>query len=80
VSPDALSWGISGMLLLMVVLGGKGTLVGSIIGSAIFLLVKNFVSSHTEHWQLIVGGTFVICVMFFPEGIYGLRRWSRSRR
>jgi branched-chain amino acid transport system permease protein len=74
-----LSWGISGMLLLMVVLGGRGTLVGPIIGAAIFLLMKNFVSSHTDHWLLIVGGAFIVCVMFFPEGIYGLRRrWVKS--
>jgi len=79
VSPDVLSWGISGMLLLMVVLGGRGTLVGPIIGAAIFLLMKNFVSSHTDHWLLIVGGAFIVCVMFFPEGIYGLRRrWVKS--
>jgi branched-chain amino acid transport system permease protein len=79
VSPDALSWGISGMLLLMVVLGGRGTLVGPIIGAAIFLLMKNFVSSHTEHWLLIVGGAFIVCVMFFPAGIYGLRRrWMKT--
>lgn len=78
VSPDSLSWGVSGMLLLMVVLGGKGTLVGPIIGAAIFLLMKNFVSSHTEHWLLIVGGAFIVCVMFFPEGVYGLtQRWRK---
>jgi branched-chain amino acid transport system permease protein len=40
--------------------------------------MKNFVSSHTDHWLLIVGGTFIACVMFFPEGIYGLRKlWAK---
>jgi branched-chain amino acid transport system permease protein len=79
VSPDSLSWGISGMLLLAVVLGGKGTLIGPIVGTAIFLLMKNFVSSQTEHWLLIVGSAFIACVMFFPQGVFGLtRRWRKS--
>jgi branched-chain amino acid transport system permease protein len=77
ISPDALSWGMSGMLLLMVVLGGAGSLLGPAIGAAAFLLMKNIVSSHTEHWLLIVGVIFVACVMFFRQGLWGvLRRWT----
>jgi branched-chain amino acid transport system permease protein len=72
ISPDALSWGMSGMLLLMVVLGGAGSLFGPAIGAAIFLLMKNFVSSHTQHWLLIVGIIFVCCVMFFRRGVWGI--------
>jgi branched-chain amino acid transport system permease protein len=74
VSPDALSFGTSGMILLMVVLGGKGTIVGPLVGACIFLLMKNFVSTQTTHWLLIVGAIFVACVMFCPEGLYGLVR------
>ena len=72
VSPDALSWGMSGMLLLMVVLGGAGSLVGPAIGAGVFLLMKHFVSSHTQHWLLVVGIIFVGCVMFFRQGIWGM--------
>jgi branched-chain amino acid transport system permease protein len=72
VSPDALSWGMSGMFLLMVVLGGAGSFLGPAIGAAVFLLMKHFVSSQTDHWLLIVGIIFVACVMFFRGGIYGL--------
>jgi branched-chain amino acid transport system permease protein len=72
VSPDALSFGLSGTFLLMVVLGGAGSLLGPAIGAAVFLLMKHFVSSHTEHWLLVVGVVFVCCVMFFRGGIYGL--------
>ena len=74
ISPDALSWGMSGMLLLMVVFGGAGTLVGPAIGAAGFLLMKNFVSSHTQHWLLVVGVIFVACVMFFRQGVWGMLR------
>ncbi|MDB5596126.1 MAG: branched-chain amino acid ABC-type transport system, permease component [Hyphomicrobiales bacterium] len=72
VSPDALSFGLSGTFLLMVVLGGVGTLVGPAIGATVFMLMKHFVSSQTEHWLLVVGIVFVCCVMFFRKGIYGL--------
>jgi branched-chain amino acid transport system permease protein len=72
VSPDALSFGLSGTFLLMVVLGGAGSLMGPAIGAGVFLLMKQFVSSHTDHWLLIVGVIFIACVMFFRGGIYGL--------
>jgi branched-chain amino acid transport system permease protein len=72
VSPEALGWGTSGNLLLMVVLGGIGSLVGPAVGAAVFLLMKNIVSSHSEHWLLFVGIIFVSCVMFFRQGIYGI--------
>ncbi len=74
ISPDALSWGMSGMLLLMVVFGGAGSLIGPAIGAGAFLLMKNFVSSHTQHWLLVVGVIFVACVMFFRQGIWGMLR------
>ena len=72
VSPDALSFGLSGTFLLMVVLGGAGSLMGPAIGAGVFLLMKQFVSSHTDHWLLIVGIVFIGCVMFFRGGIHGL--------
>ena len=72
VSPDAMAFGLSGTILLMVVLGGAGSLVGPAIGAAVFLLVKQIASSYTEHWLSIVGIIFVACVMFFRSGIYGL--------
>jgi branched-chain amino acid transport system permease protein len=79
ISPDALSWGMSGMLLLMVVLGGAGSLVGPAIGAGVFLLMKHFVSSHTQHWLLVVGIIFVCCVMFFRQGIWGMLKRQAGR-
>lgn len=71
ISPDALSFGASGDLMIMVVLGGMGTTLGPIVGAAFFLLAKNVISSLSEHWMLIIGVLFVICVLFFREGVYG---------
>ncbi len=79
VSPDALSFGMSGMILLMVILGGKGSLLGPVLGAGLFLSVKNIVSTHTSHWLLIVGCIFVACVMVCPDGILGFgKRLFRS--
>ena len=49
-----------------------GSLIGPALGAAVFLLMKQIVSSHTEHWLLIVGIVFIACVMFFRGGLYAL--------
>jgi branched-chain amino acid transport system permease protein len=77
ISPDAVYWSASGDILIMVMLGGAGTLVGPVFGAAAFLLMKNLVSTYSEHWPLIIGVIFVACVLFFPEGIWGTLRRAR---
>jgi branched-chain amino acid transport system permease protein len=80
ISPDALHWSASGDILIMVVLGGAGTLIGPIIGSAAFLLLKYLISAESRHWILIIGMVFIACVLFFPRGIYGTASaWARRR-
>jgi branched-chain amino acid transport system permease protein len=74
VSPEALHWSASGDVLIMAMLGGAGTLVGPVIGAAVFLLMKNLVSSWNDHWMMIIGVVFIACVMFFPGGIWGMLR------
>lgn len=71
VSPDSLYWTASGDVLIMVILGGTGTLIGPLVGAGIFLLMKYLVSDHTDHWMLIIGIVFVCCVMFFRRGVFG---------
>ncbi|HEX4111197.1 MAG TPA: ABC transporter permease [Stellaceae bacterium] len=74
ISPDAVYWSASGDVLIMVMLGGAGTLLGPVFGAAAFLLMKNLVSTYSEHWLFIIGVIFVLCVMFFPGGIWGTLR------
>ena len=79
ISSDALYWTASGDILIMTMLGGAGTLIGPALGAAVFLLMKNVVSSYSEHWLAIIGTTFICCVMFFPGGLWGFlhrRRWA----
>jgi len=63
----------------MTMLGGAGTLIGPPIGAAVFLLMKNVVSSYSDHWLAIIGAAFVFCVMFVPGGIWGAVQKFRSR-
>ncbi len=74
ISPDAVYWSASGDILIMVMLGGAGTLIGPVFGSAAFLLMKNLVSSYSDHWLLIIGSIFVASVLFFPGGIWSIFR------
>jgi branched-chain amino acid transport system permease protein len=79
ISSDAAYWTASGDILIMTMLGGAGTLIGPPIGAAVFLLLKNVVSSYSEHWLSIIGVAFILCVLFFPGGIWGAVQKVRPR-
>src|ERR1700675_423740 len=79
ISADAVYWTASGDILIMTMLGGAGTLIGPAVGPAIFLLMKNVVSSYSDHWLAIIGVTFICCVMFFPGGLWGALRTLQWR-
>jgi branched-chain amino acid transport system permease protein len=68
---EILHYDTSGIAVMITLLGGMGTFFGPMIGAAVFLLLENLVSVWTVHWQLIVGAIFMICVLFFPAGIWG---------
>jgi branched-chain amino acid transport system permease protein len=68
----------SGLAVMMCHLGGMGTFFGPFVGAAVFLVLENLVSVYTVHWQLVVGVVFIVCVLFFPRGIWGsILHWSR---
>ncbi len=65
--------------LLMVALGGPGTLVGPALGAGIIVFLKNFVSVYTKRWLLILGGVYIGIILFAPRGLLGAaRRTSAS--
>ena len=68
---ETLHYSTSGMVVMLCLLGGMGTYVGPFVGAALFLLIQDFASNWTEHWQLLVGGVFVFFVLFFPKGVWG---------
>jgi branched-chain amino acid transport system permease protein len=71
VAPEGLYWTLSGQAIIMVLVGGAGSLVGPILGAALVHLLPSYVSSYTERWQSILGLVFVGFVLFAPRGIYG---------
>jgi branched-chain amino acid transport system permease protein len=70
VSPSEFHLVTSAEGLIMVILGGVGTLIGPAIGAVIIILIKNFISAYTEHWMIILGLIYIFTVIFAPEGIY----------
>ena len=64
--------------LLMVALGGPGTLVGPAVGAAIIVVLKNFVSVYTKRWLLILGAVYIGAILFAPRGVVGAL--GRGRR
>ena len=80
VSPDMMHWTRSGDLIIMVVLGGMGTLFGPLYGAAAFLLLEEFLSGVTEHWQIVFGPLLILVVVFSRGGIAGAVRALEKRR
>jgi branched-chain amino acid transport system permease protein len=72
----ALSQSVEGVL--MMIAGGVGTLFGAFVGAAAIIALENVVSAYTERWQMVLGITFVLIMIFAPEGIIGkLRRVAK---
>ena len=78
VSPNMLHWDQSGTALVMVILGGLGSLWGGLAGAAVYMLLQEVLTAFTAHWQIALG-LFLLAVVFFaPGGIAGL--FSRKPR
>ena len=82
IHPTSLSLTASAEGLLAVIAGGSGTLAGPIVGAAIVMVLKNYVSAYIERWNMLLGFVFVFIVVFMPEGVVpGLcRLWARWRK
>ena len=77
VSPFDLSIAVSADAILMVILGGTGTLFGSIIGAAVIVALRNFLSIFMNHWLIALGVIFVLTVFVAPQGVI---RWFTPKR
>lgn len=76
--PRALHWTLSGNFVIMAVLGGMRSFWGPLVGAAIFVVLQDYVSSHTQNWMFFIGIFFVLVVLFFPRGVLGLIRRKSS--
>jgi branched-chain amino acid transport system permease protein len=86
VNPEILAWHQSGTVLLMLILGGLGTLRGAVVGAFLFVLLKEFFQSEAlfgafaKHWQLPLGLAIIACVALMPNGVTGLPAQLRRTR
>ncbi len=79
VNPELLSWHQSGNVLLMLILGGLGSLYGAVVGAFAFVALQELFSSVTTHWQLLLGGSIILLVIFLPSGLASvMNRFERT--
>ena len=69
VSPELLFWVLSGEVVIIALLGGLGTLYGSLVGAVIAVGIKKILSTRTDNWLVFLGALYVLCVMCFPQGL-----------
>src|SRR5258708_28013318 len=85
VNPELLSWNVSGTVLMMIILGGMGSLHGAVLGAFAFSLLQELFKSQAifgdfaRHWHLGVGATIILCVALLPRGLAGLQFRSRAK-
>ena len=71
-TPEFMNWTRSGELMFMVIMGGMGTTAGPVLGALALLLLEDFLSAWTAHWQIILGPILVLVVLFAKRGLAGL--------
>ena len=78
-SPNLLHWMESGTLMVMVVLGGVGSVYGGVVGAVLLLLGEELLVELTPHWQIGLGLLLLAVVFWAPLGVAGLFGWGRRR-
>ena len=71
-------WTQSGEILIMVLLGGMGTLFGPVLGAMTLLVLEEILAAYTEHWMVFLGPFLIIMVLFAKRGLYGLLIGARK--
>ena len=79
VSPSMMQWSQSGMLMVMVILGGVGHLYGGVAGAVLFLVLEEVLTTWTIHWQLGLGAVLLAVVLAAPNGLLSLRLKRRRQ-
>lgn len=70
-SPEDLYWVLSGVFVIICVLGGMRVFWGPLLGAVIYVVVQDYLSSVTVNWMSFIGAIFVLSVLFFPWGLLG---------
>ena len=72
VTPEYMHWFRSGEIMIMVLMGGMGTLFGPLVGAGAYLLLEEVISGFTIHWMIVFGPLLLLLVIFFKRGLWGL--------
>ncbi len=79
-SPSYTAWTVSGELIVIVVLGGLGTVIGPLVGALAFLLLEEWLAAWTTHWMAPLGIAIVLVVLLAKKGLYGsFYAWATAR-
>jgi branched-chain amino acid transport system permease protein len=79
-TPDLMLWTVSGEFIIMVMIGGLGTLAGPVVGGAFFVLLQEKVSSYVDWYFIVIGLVLIFIVLFMPKGLLGIRELLGPRR
>jgi branched-chain amino acid transport system permease protein len=80
VSPSVASFDVLVLVTIAIIVGGRGTLLGPVLGTAFVYIVRDQLSDVlSQHWPLLLGAVFVLAVYFLPSGLVGAGRWLRSQ-
>jgi len=79
-TPDLMLWTVSGEFIIMVMIGGLGTLAGPVVGGAFFVLLQEKVSSYVDWYFIVIGLVLIFIVLFMPRGLLGVRDLLGGRR
>jgi branched-chain amino acid transport system permease protein len=79
-SPAYMAWTVSGDLIVMIIIGGVGTIVGPLVGAIVYVALETVVAAYTQHWMVILGPIILLVALFAHRGLYGsLLSWQESR-
>jgi len=79
VSPGHLNWHNSGLVMMLVILGGMGTLYGPVLGAFVLGILHDQAQDLTEHWHLVQGIFVILIVLFLPHGIAGVLKGKKAK-
>ena len=80
IGPTTMSAFAGAGVLMMVLLGGMGTLWGPLVGAAIFIYIQDYISTMTQHWEIYLGIVVILLVLFMPTGFVGLGAYFKRLR
>ncbi len=82
ITPGDLHWSVSAEALIMVIVGGAGTLIGPMLGAALVWFLETGLTAYTDRSTMITGAVFILFVFFARNGIIGILQsaWERARR